>query len=221
MADNAGADAAERGIQSLRDTAKWLVGGVAATAAGVAAGSSLTSLGALDPATQAGFVRLGLAGLGACIGFAGLAVILMAAIRVLTVESLSFRDFVQADAQVDPDLAAVSAALGRRYASSFPAGITSLRSYSEEVDRRWSMEPRDKDDDAFIQAAKENFAVFRKDGGFRLVQRRFDALVRQLGQAAPIAALGFGLFAWAANPPPPAAPPAAGLSLKIEFSARP
>ncbi len=79
---------------SLRETAKWLVGGVTATAVGIFAGSSLTNLGSLDFTEDA--QRLSIVILGLILGFSGLAAILAAAIRVLTVEGFSFRALAEA-----------------------------------------------------------------------------------------------------------------------------
>ncbi len=103
--------------QSLRDTAKWMVGGVAATAVGVFAGSSLTSLGTLDPTTDRGRLLLAIAAL--VVGFIGLAAIFEKAIRVLTVETMTFRQ-VAAPAVAGSERAALQATLIETYSALLP-----------------------------------------------------------------------------------------------------
>jgi hypothetical protein len=216
MAD--GDSAASKGAQSLRDTAKWLVGGVAATAAGVFAGGSLTSLGALDP--TADVLRLGLAGLGLVLGFAGLAWVLFAAIGVLMVESRTIRDIASASRDVDSDLVWLRGQLEGRYKKDFPTGVGDLATYVERVDAAVATMPQTQDTQLLLARATRDFPSMGEDGAFQLVRYRFTRLVRALAWGVPPAAIGFAIFAWAANPPP-ASPHKAVFSLKLDVGATP
>jgi hypothetical protein len=71
-------------INSLRDTAKWISGGVAVAAGGVLAGSALNGLGSVQP-----IWRLALAIAGAFIGLVALGLVLWRAIDVLAPRRLS------------------------------------------------------------------------------------------------------------------------------------
>ena len=198
--------------QSLRDTAKWLVGGVAATAAGVFAGSSLTSLGSLEWSKD--HLRLFLALVGASAGFFGLAAITRAAVGVLNRRSLTMREIALAD---EAELVTLRMTIEARYKGRFPKGIETLKAYVDCVDaarRRGAITPLDQ---ALLADARADNDVMSADGTFLLVKARFDRLVDSLGWATPVAAVGFGLFAWAANPPPQlppkADPPALSLTI--------
>jgi hypothetical protein len=74
---------------SLRETAKWIISGIAVAAAGVIAGTSLSSLGALDIGG-----RLYAAISAAIVGFIGLAYLFASALKVITPPSLTLRDVV-------------------------------------------------------------------------------------------------------------------------------
>lgn len=184
---------------SLRDTAKWLVGGVTATAAGVFAGSSLTNLGSLDFAEHG--TRLGLAIGGALLGFVGLGLILSYAIIALTVESIDFQSFCQV--RRGP-LARVRETLDVRHRGSLPGGAEGLAALLAMV-----LENESKNDDAsraFMANFERRLPTLMAEAGFLNVREKFAALIRSLWVGAPFALVGFGLFAWAANPPDPKPP---------------
>lgn len=198
--------------QSLRDTAKWLVGGVAATAAGVFAGSSLTSLGSLDwPADR---LRLSLALAGVIMGFLGLAAIMRAAVGVLNRRSLTMREIASAN---DEAVVALREALEVRYKGRFPDGVTTLTAYVERVEAARQRGGTAEEDRALLANARDDNEVMSADATFLIVKARFDRLVITLGWATSLTIAGFGLFAWAANPPqsPPPAPDPPALSLTI------
>ena len=98
--------------QSLRDAAKWLVGGVVATAAGVFAGTSLTAFGSLD--SFANTLRMLIALGGLLVRFACLAFIFASAIAVINRHSITFREIATAD-QADKILVVVRERLLERY----------------------------------------------------------------------------------------------------------
>ncbi|HEV2865986.1 MAG TPA: hypothetical protein VGX37_05685 [Allosphingosinicella sp.] len=180
---------------SLRDTAKWLVGGVVVTAAGVFTGSSLTNFGSLEPATEP--IRFTLAIVGAALGFAALAWILTAALAVLTLESVTFRMLAESEtstAAADEERRKLAATIARKYKHSFPMPANSLSELVAAIDGLPQDDPR--------RAAAVTFnALVMPDAGFLHVRTRFRRLTNVLIPATFIVALGFGLFAWAANPP--------------------
>jgi hypothetical protein len=197
------------GAQSLRDTAKWLVGGVAATAAGVFAGSSLTAVGTLDPAVDT--ARLGLTAVGLLVGFMALSVIFYFAIRVLTRESMTFREMVTSS---DAEIREIRATLLRRYSERLPEekNLTKLSDLTEQLYRQ---ESKTESELAVLQRSEALISVLTADGGFFFVRNRFKHLLIALVCATPFAIVGFGLFAWAANPPKPkTVPPAFSLTIQ-------
>ncbi len=105
--------------QSLRDTAKWLVGGVAATAAGVFAGSSLTALGSLDWTTN--FPRLAMAAAGISSDSTGLGIIFVSAIQVLTRESMTFLEIATPVVGEDKEITKLRNKLFERYRAQLPS----------------------------------------------------------------------------------------------------
>ena len=161
----------------LRETAKWIVGGVIGTAGAVLAGSSLTNLGALDPAEDGR--RLALAVGGALVGFAAIGRLMSRALDVLYVPSVS---------------------LSRLLAAPAPSEWGRLRSVVEsefglQKKGRGSLkvllETPDDDPVPTIAAMLPYFYV----------RLKFAALIRSLPWTVLGAMIGFGLFAWAANPP--------------------
>jgi len=188
---------------SLRETAKWLVAGVTASAVAIFAGSSLTKLGSLDFTNQP--CRLSLAIGGLAFGFAGLAYIFARAIAVLTVESLSFRTLTEG---TKPRIAAIRDRMESAHRGMMPGNAANFADLLLKTDAA-----RDKTD-ATSRAVMADYAVFRPmimaQSGFLYVKLKFDALIVALWIGGPMAVIGCGLFAWAANPPdakPPAPKP--------------
>jgi hypothetical protein len=184
--------------QSLRDTAKWLVGGVVTTAAGVFAGSSLTSLGSLDLTNDRN--RLIAAGVGILVGFTGLATILVLAIRVLERGSITFRELCTRS----DEFSKISTDLLTRYQSDMSRhGAADFKSYQAQIDDAYvAKNPSDEQKKILLQAPGLT-AIISADAGFQLVRRRFDCLIRGLILGSLLSIAGFGVFAWAANPPKP------------------
>lgn len=195
------ASAMATAAQSLRDTARWMVGGVVGTAAGIFAGSSLTAFGSLDPVANT--LRLILAIGGLLVGFGALAVILHHAISVLTRESMTFREIASAGHDNLPEWVEVRTRLLERYRDRLPPGATSFADYVSLVDQARSANPQTPATTQLLARAREDNTLFGADGSFLFVRARFERLVCALWRAAPFAILGFALFAWAATPPKP------------------
>jgi hypothetical protein len=201
--------------QSLRDTAKWLVGGVTATAASIFAGSSLTNLGSLDPATDT--ARLAAAVGGIIVGFVALGVVFRDSVRVLTRDSITLRELAASEKQ-QGDLAMVAASITARYQHSLPNNIQSLADYVTAVDNHRMIEPPTETSLAFLRDAECFQLLAMPDACFLVVRNRFERLVRTLPLSICAAAVGFGLFAWAANPPGPQAPKTEkGMTIRLTF----
>ena len=206
--DSAIASSLGGAAQSLRDTSKWLVGGVIGTSAGVFAGTSLTSLGSLDPTNDQG--RLQLAAAGLMVGLLALAAIFFFALRVMDRGSFTMRELAAANGI--QTLAQIKPALVARYQSRFPAGAGDFADYVRLVEAAVNAEPSTDADTSLLDKARVDDDIISADAGLMFVKRRYRALLITLCFATPTAAAGFGLFAWAANPPKPvAAPPAFSL----------
>jgi hypothetical protein len=179
----------------LRDVAKWIVGGVVATAAGVFAGSTLTKLGAMSFPDDA--QRLGLALVGAAVGFLAIAAIMESALKVLAPAGHNLRLLAEA-----PDGSADAKARDLLYS------LTGIRQDTYKLD-----DLLDEDQSA---AGKFYLPMLYPAAPFCVVRICFDRLLGRMRIAVPLAILGFGLFAWAANPPdPPARPSRPGIEIKI------
>jgi len=149
--------------QSLRDTAKWLVGGVVATAAGVFAGTSLTAFGSLNPLTDT--ARFGAAIGGLLFGFVALAFILGYAVRVLTRESMSLAQILSSG---DNEIMKIKAILERRYKDMLPRGAASLKDYRDAVGDVVKKEQKTRDDLMLIAQAGQDNDVITADASFYL-----------------------------------------------------
>jgi len=135
---------------SLRETAKWLVAGVTASAVAIFAGSSLTKLGSLDFVTRPGRLSLAIGGLA--LGFGGLAYIFARAIAVLTVESLSFRTLTE---ETKPAVAAIRDRMEAAHRGMMPGNAASFADLLVKTDAA-----RDKTD-ATSKAVMADYAFFR------------------------------------------------------------
>jgi hypothetical protein len=198
----ASAQALAAAAQSLRDTAKWFAGGVAATAATVFAGTSLTSLGSLDPVED--FGRLAMAGAGLLVGFMGLGRILGRTVEVLRIRSLTMREISESG---ERDVVKMRETLEARYKPRFPRTVNSIANYVALVDdaregRILKVQGTDGPDpaDAILEAAARDEAMLRADGGFLMVSAAFERMMVTVRRGAIVAIVGFTVFAWAANP---------------------
>jgi hypothetical protein len=126
-----------------------------------------------------------------------LAFIFGAAIRVLTRESLTLQGVALS---TDPEVKAVRAALEARYKARLPKDEPSLAGYVDIVDKALEDPANPANADLIKRAVNDN-AIISADAGFQLVRARFDGLIGTLKWATLLAIVGFGVFAWAANPP--------------------
>ncbi|HET9638806.1 MAG TPA: hypothetical protein VFP12_06335 [Allosphingosinicella sp.] len=177
-----GGSTAGEATKYLRETAKWIVGGVVATAGAVLAGSSLTNLGSLDPREDCG--RLGLAVAGAALGFLSIGWLMAKALDVFKISSVSLERLEKAGQGSEWEW------LRKEVESEFGLSAKGEESLTELL-----KSPRDPPVPS-IRAAVPYFYV----------RSKFETLVWWLPWTVTGAAAGFGLFAWAANPPEPAKP---------------
>jgi hypothetical protein len=108
----------------------------------------------------------------------------------------------------DKETAAVRAALEQRYKSRLPAEDPTLLGYERAVEEALKNPATDRNAKLLESASNDN-VIISADAGFQFVKKRFDELVCKLKWTTPLAVIGFGLFAWAANPPKPSPPPPA------------
>jgi MFS family permease len=175
----------------LRDIAKWIVGGVVATAAGVLTGTSLSKLGSLDPLRHGW--RLGLACLGLLIAFLALGHLMRKSLAVFLIESASVDDVAQARP-------------GDR-----------LNALREEIEAQFKFQAAGYDWPSITgdPATPGLLPAIEQIMPFLYVRQKFKQLIAALPWSVTGLALGLVVFAWAANPPPD--PPRAdkGVSIKI------
>jgi hypothetical protein len=176
---------------SLRETAKWITSGVAVAAAGVIAGTSLSSLGALGPGWRLfaalSAVAVGLVGLGGLFAFA---------IKVIAPPSLTLQDFVDsgeisADWKNKIELR-TKPLLGGLFGNTLKEFGDYLRS-----PRNRDGSPLSPDD---TRSLKETRRLISLTANSELRRLLFDRLIRVTFVIAPIIALAIIAFAWAANP---------------------
>jgi hypothetical protein len=181
----------------LRETAKWIVSGSFATGAGVLAGSSLTSLGKLDPVAD--IERMAVAGAGGAVGILSLAILFAKASKVLTVEAASLTEIATATEKTWQ--AELRAKIDEKFAGRFPADAPNLASLRSKANSAVDHADLLKD----IQMTL----------GFLRVKDMYERMMRILPICAFGALAGIGLYAWAANPgdKPITKPP--GITLEI------
>jgi hypothetical protein len=194
---------------SLRDTAKWLASGIFATAAGIFAGSSLTNFGSLGPDRQA--TRFYLALIGAAAGFLALGWLFRRVVSVLTMESASLTLLAEAEADESDSFHEVANEVARKYRDYFPEGASTLKEAVAAFNR---VNPASPD----WANVGEFTDIVLADASFLAVRKKFGKLTRDLPWAGILAALGFGLFAWAANPPESPTPQPVGRGVSVSVS---
>ena len=180
-------------VKQLRDVAQWIIGGVVVTAAGVFAGGTLTNLGHLDLASDRD--RLGIALGGVALGFAALTVILIRGLDVIAPAGGSLR--LLAKAKRGLLVHARKWLFESNGIKELEANLETWLDHQKTVDARKYL-PR-----IYPCAA------------FAIVRARFNRLLRTMMIATPLAIIGFGLFAWAANPPEKPSAPERGIVIKI------
>lgn len=187
-------DANTKAGEDVRAVAKWIVGGVTGTAGGIIAGSLLTSLGALgwEP-------RLFIAAGAVAIGFISLGFLLWLALGVITPRSYSMQTIVDGT-DINPRRLK---RLERAVATLFPAGITSLRGFTDKGMCLAEAASQDGATDAVKHQAAEfrrKMHIIRSSLIFEHLLLLFAELKHAVFALTPVIALSFGVFAWAAGP---------------------
>lgn len=186
--------AAAAASQTLRDTAKWLVTGVAGAAVAVLAGSSLTAFGSLEIRS----VRFGLALAGYAVSLLCLGAILFAAIAVLTRDISSISEIAKS---ADPRLVRLREELETKFASHFPQGLPTLAGYVDHAGAVAALAAPDADERALLGRARNDQGLFAAYSAFWIVRDQFASLVTRLKVGGCILAVSLSAFALAANPP--------------------
>jgi len=180
------ADQYAGGMASFRDTAKWIVGGVTASVAGVLVGTPLTHLGELAPGE-----RLYLAIGAAVLALASLGVLMSVGIGVITAQMLTINELAGQTGWLD---VARRKGMEKTLLRQFPLGVTSFQDLSNKVKG------------ALTEKQKNEVVAFLEPMAFEYKRRRFLELFWTTLVVTPVAALLIGTYAWAATPEsPPAA----------------
>jgi hypothetical protein len=184
-------------VASLRETAKWIVSGVAVTAGGVIAGSSLTSLGSLDLGP-----RLALAAGSALVGFVALGRALWMAIEVLLPRTYDMAALV-GDGTLGRDRVEVLDLAARDAPDGSPKIDDVVRDYRRRASAYAAAQAQGKVDpgeQAILVATAAHIRSFLSNAGFHHQRIMFLRLRRNLFVLGAVVASAFGVFAWAANP---------------------
>jgi hypothetical protein len=175
----------------LRDTAKWILGGVVGTAGAVIAGTSLSNIGSLDPVDDLG--RLSVTAAGAVVGFAAIGFLFSKALDVFDVPAVDLPTV--ADARKGSEWTSLLNEINRQFPQLSAKDGKSLKALIE-----------DRSDEALVERIAAMLSYLH-------VRSRFRTMTFWLFVLTPVAAIGFSVFAWGANPPerssPPAPPPVA------------
>lgn len=184
------------GAANLGETAKWLIGGVAATAVGVLVGSPLTGLGSLDPGPRL-LVALG----SAATALVLLGVLLWFGVRVVAAETIGVARLAEAKG-LD---AGTSRRMAKRFEGRLPLEATSFQDlYETSLDLFKRDGNQFADTSAATEARRQAFKAWvdkrKTEMGFEFKRDRFRMLTVVLLVTSPFIAACVGAFAWAANP---------------------
>jgi len=182
------------GTISLRDTAKWMVGGIIGAAVGVLAGSPLTGLGGLEIGD-----RLWIAVGSASAAFLLLGVLFWQALTVIAADTISVGELAE------PNWRARRAAkaIQKHMRGQLPGGhatFVALYRAAEATVADASDEPH--------AAMTRMLSAFKPRLGFEYRRYRFFLLRGWIAVLMPFVVIGVGIFAWAANPPDTKSPAA-------------
>jgi hypothetical protein len=181
---------AQAAVSMLRETAKWIIGGVAVATGGIIAGSSLSSIGSLGLEQ-----RLLVAFCAATGGFTALALLLWSAIDVVAPRPYDIDSILRGETVPLPIFERVQATMRdsiRDLAREHHALADSVSCGDVPIDKAVH-------DELTVQRI-----LLRQAGSairFEHSRALFQTLTRRLFGLAPVIALCFGIFAWAANPP--------------------
>jgi hypothetical protein len=193
-APSANLDQYQRAATTLREVAKWTVGGLAAAAAVVIAGSPLTGFGSLDWGW-----RLALVIGGACVGFVGLGWVVWHSMDLLVPHPEMFRGLLDGVSTLTRE----DKYLEEKLRPLFPMGTKSFREIGEcEKKYNEKLEKWAPDDPGVEQAKafKQQFIMLQQNFAYYKLLNRFYEIRKTIFSGGTFMIIGFGVFAWAANP---------------------
>lgn len=191
-------DSFQKGIDRLRETAKWVVTLFAGVGAVLGAGTQLSSIGRLDAGDWANEHRIGVAVAAGALTLVCIGVVIHRAVRVLTVGdvnlfalSVADQQYVQTNKLLGEGLTLSEAwekvnALVAQRATTDPANAAQMSLLNTQIDYY----------DRLLERTK---SVLR----YRTVGHQFWLATWVLLVAGALAATGFVVFVWATNPPEP------------------
>lgn len=222
MAEDSQHEALAAPILQIRETAKWLIGGLAAVGAVLVAGSQLASLGKLELASpfeaktyeSVDSLRLPLALLGLIIALAAVLLALRAVMRLLVPQDWTLRQLVELEANDKgpvPKWLKANPEYISPYASLKELLDEQTRLEKERTERRKAVEAaaagEAKDAEGDLKETRRKLAeVYRHAeattslAGFVTLKDDFNFTKSWLLGSAVAVAFGTLLFAWAANP---------------------
>ncbi len=171
---------------NLRDTTKWLIGGVLSVAVGVLAGSPLTNLGSLDFG-----LRLWSALAGAVLAFILLGWLLWLGLKVVVADSFGIDDLAIAQGDLAARARRMEARIGGRFPLSPPTFAGQMKGYD-------ALAP-DGDE---AKKAKTALNGLKPEIGFEYKRTFFIDFRNAMFGLMPVVIASVAVFAWAANPPP-------------------
>lgn len=187
----------------MRDIAKWMTGGVVATAAAVATGASLTNLGSLSLDANGGRLAVAIGGL--TVAVLAIGVIVWYALRVFTNDAATIDSLIEAEPNAN-------GTKGKLY--RLKEEVEVMLQF-ERYKHTWDDLKRDDQTNTCPDPDLEKTVTQML--GFINARMEFLDLQKSLYPAGFVAMCGFVTFAWAANPPEPKEEPAAPTMEVVEF----
>ena len=180
---------------NLRETAKWLVGGVVATSVGVLAGSPLTKLGTLEPGQRL-YLALG----GAAVTLVLLGLLLWVGLSVIVTESVSLDRLAALRGWEGLRVRRVAARFKGRWpggASNIAGVLSQSKALFEAAEGKGPNDPAMRE----LVAFQDDVDQLMREVAFEYKRDRLNELRGTLFVLAPVIVLAIAVYAWAANPP--------------------
>ena len=192
-------------IVQIREVVKWLIAAFAAVGVALAAGSQLSDIGHLSD------WRLFAAGGGIFLVLVGVALAILKAVRALTPEPISLKELVESsEHKAVRDKVASDRTLLLGHGGSVAEIQCELNRQNEEETSAWAKFAQNENDKEALKAAERasaNRLATDEAVGWLLEFARYTEISHLFKRslwwmtgAAAVAALGIGLFAWAAHP---------------------
>jgi hypothetical protein len=180
---------------NLRETAKWLVGGVVATSVGVLAGSPLTKLGSLEWAP-----RLCLALGGAVVTLVLLGVLMWIGLTVIATEAINLRRLATLKGWEGRRVQRVA----KQFTDRWPGkarGIADVLAKSDALYK--AADGKRETDPEWVALAgfQSDLDLLMAEVAFEYKRDRLGELRATLFVLGPVIVLAVAVYAWAANPP--------------------